>query len=57
MKGISVRNNKKGVSYEAYVMIKNSGKRSKTRFKAHVGTYKTIEEAITARKQFIRDLI
>lgn len=57
VKGVHARQNKNGISYEAYLTVSNTGKRSKRSFKAHIGTFKTLEEAITARKQFIRDLI
>lgn len=56
IKGVSARMNKKGVSYEAYVTVKNSGKRSTRTFKAHVGTFPTMEAAMEARAQFICNL-
>lgn len=55
-RGIYTRENKKGLAFEAYVSIKNSGKRSSKTFKAHVGTYPTLDEAIKARIQFINRL-
>lgn len=55
-KGVSMRTNKNGVSYEAYVSVKNNGGRSTRSFKAHVGTYPTLAEAITARSTFITNL-
>lgn len=55
-KGISMRTNKNSVSYEAYVQVKNNGGRSTRTFKAHVGTYPTLAQAITARSSFITNL-
>lgn len=55
-RGISTRTNKTGNTYEAYVMIRNNGNRSNNRFKAHVGTFKTMELAQLARLQFIDNL-
>lgn len=55
-KGISMRTNKNSVSYEAYVQVKNSGGRSTRTFKAHVGTYPTLAQAIIARSLFITNL-
>jgi hypothetical protein len=55
-KGVYTRNNKKGPSYEAYVTVKSAGSRSTKTFKAHVGTYPTLEQAVTARINFITNL-
>lgn len=55
-KGVYTRERKNGMSFEAYVSIKNNGKRSNKTFKAHVGTYPTMEEAVKARIQFINSL-
>lgn len=55
-KGVSMRTNKNGVSYEAYVSVRNNGGRSIRSFKAHVGTFPTLEQAVTARIQFINNL-
>lgn len=52
-RGISKRKNG---NFEAYLEVKNTGKRSNTRFKAHIGTYKTKEEAEKARLEYILKL-
>lgn len=56
-KGIEVRTGKTKTTYQAYVLIKNNGNRSTRSFKAHVGTYPTMEEAISARTTYIRNLM
>lgn len=53
-KGVSQRKNGK---FEAYVVVKQAGKRSKASFKAHIGTYDTYTEAAIARVNYIKNLI
>ena len=53
-KGVSQRKNGK---FEAYVVVKQAGKRSKATFKAHIGTYNTELEASKARIEYIKNLI
>lgn len=52
-KGVHQRKNGK---FEAYVVVKHASGKSKTSFKAHIGTYKTETEAKSARINFINSL-
>lgn len=53
-KGVSQRKNG---NFEAYVIVKHAKNKSKNSFKAHVGTFKTEQEAVEARTKFIKTLI
>lgn len=56
-------NNTKGISqcksgsYEAYVVVRHATNKSKTGFKAYVGTFKTKIEAEKARIEYIKRLV
>ena len=53
-KGISKRKNG---TFEAYVTVKQTGKRSNARMKVYVGTFPTEKEASSARVDYIKSLV